>query len=861
MALDPKAPFHSEKESYLIHRGSIRNQTQHEYQIVNMSQTYAMRPPEPATPSRPPSPGPSVTLPDHVKRVIHVPTRKVGYLIGYQGRTILGFERDTGAKINILEPNSRDSETPVSLTGLPESVRHVIRMITDLYGCNNYSSQLWNPRLTSNGFKWSQLLGTEEIRVEVLIAGLLIGTRGDLIATIEAKTGAKITFHQDQEDGSGVPINVTGTLKSNSHALEILGTRISEFRSLLEAGALDLKNVQLHSLQKRKVWTVEKIRESFTKKRPWSNGKDTPGSSRHGPNSAPPKKKACFFSHNNNNNKNNNQVQPIEDKIQMTGHELDTVNLESIALLNDVELEVVNVIGKATSSGGLKHINVRSVQLLLFRLRSIGESGWLEGGQSHFGGLALGPHCSILEVPLYELEVAIGFRDQKALVLVVALVLLLDDLTLVFANHLRLTLDQMEVAARGWHQGGGLIKAAAFHLIRGLFDCLLNIDEVIPTSHEFEAIRSVAKAGTGGAGALETRLDVIRGRQRGLVDESRPPLASTPARVVTSRGREMHSAIKLFWVMNGQSSDGLAGDIWKMRQEEDELSQPHQKATELSLLSESQPRLGEAIEDPLVRDTGDCASVKRLLTERADAFAQFASRNGLVLNAGNSQFMVGGTIKAKDLASLSISISGVEVRPAKEMELLGVKFDTNFSTSPHNATVAATARQRAGLIGRLVHHLPRGQYLRQLARGLVVGKVGFGAAAVASPRLAEDNAPPSKAYKAVQVANDVARTRTGQKRKDWVRITDLLNLAGLSLMNELAVRAIALEAWKAFHSSDGENGGRNPLGNIIFPSVQDGCESRPSHDQIQGGWHNHAPSPPDCQHLRCSRVQHVEQVP
>eukprot|EP00095_Tigriopus_kingsejongensis_P009030 maker-scaffold458_size165745-snap-gene-0.19 protein:Tk09030 transcript:maker-scaffold458_size165745-snap-gene-0.19-mRNA-1 annotation:"hypothetical protein BRAFLDRAFT_123347" len=44
-------------------------------------------------------------------------------------------------------------------------------------------------------------------------------------------------------------------------------------------------------------------------------------------------------------------------------------------------------------------------------------------------------------------------------------------------------------------------------------------------------------------------------------------------------------------------------------------------------------------------------------------------------------------------------------------------------------------------------------------------------------------------------------------------------------MNELIVRAIALEAWQTFHSSDGENGGRNPIGNIIFPSAPDGKES------------------------------------
>jgi hypothetical protein len=42
--------------------------------------------------------------------------------------------------------------------------------------------------------------------------------------------------------------------------------------------------------------------------------------------------------------------------------------------------------------------------------------------------------------------------------------------------------------------------------------------------------------------------------------------------------------------------------------------------------------------------------------------------------------MVGGNIKNRDVASFSISVDGIEVSPAKEMELLGVKFDNNFTT-------------------------------------------------------------------------------------------------------------------------------------------------------------------------------------
>ena len=80
---------------------------------------------------------------DYIEKVIHIRTKKVGYLIGTAGRTIRGFENNSGAKIDIMSPNSTDQETPILLSGTAESVRNVLRMIMDLYHMNNFSSQLW----------------------------------------------------------------------------------------------------------------------------------------------------------------------------------------------------------------------------------------------------------------------------------------------------------------------------------------------------------------------------------------------------------------------------------------------------------------------------------------------------------------------------------------------------------------------------------------------------------------------------------------------------------------------------------------------------------------------------------------------
>ncbi|QQP56153.1 Uncharacterized protein FKW44_000725, partial [Caligus rogercresseyi] len=203
--------------------------------------------------------------------------------------------------------------------------------------------------------------------------------------------------------------------------------------------------------------------------------------------------------------------------------------------------------------------------------------------------------------------------------------------------------------------------------------------------------------------------------------------------------------------------------------------------------------------------------VGSLLDSRADAFSRFAGGNGLVLNAAKTQLMIGGNAKKKDVLGFTINVGGVEVHPLDEIEFLGVKFDSAFTTVPHNINIAKAAAKRAALISRLAVHLPRGKYLRQLAKGLMIGKISYAAAAVTIPRLDNECKGPNAAHRAIQVAiNDAARSIVGCKRRDHIHVRDLLERAGLPSLNEVAAKAVALETWKCFYSNDGGGGARNP---------------------------------------------------
>jgi hypothetical protein len=220
-------------------------------------------------------------------------------------------------------------------------------------------------------------------------------------------------------------------------------------------------------------------------------------------------------------------------------------------------------------------------------------------------------------------------------------------------------------------------------------------------------------------------------------------------------------------------------------------------------------------DDSNVWQTGSTREdVARKLTEKAALFVEYTRKMGLSMNASKTQLLFSS--RAGNVTETPVEVDGSIIYPADTIELLGVRYDRKLSTAPHSKALLAAVRQRASIISRLANHLPRGEYLRQLSYGLVMGKFSHALAAVARPRLEpEDNA--SGIWGGIQVAlNNVARSITGVRRRDHVKIEDLLAQAGLESANRMVVKAIAAETWSSFHSDDGGEGARNHIGRILF---------------------------------------------
>ena len=205
-------------------------------------------------------------------------------------------------------------------------------------------------------------------------------------------------------------------------------------------------------------------------------------------------------------------------------------------------------------------------------------------------------------------------------------------------------------------------------------------------------------------------------------------------------------------------------------------------------------------------------AVKSALEKKATAVSHYMVTHFLSLNPDKTQILWIGS--GSDTPN--VVIGDATVIPSDTIEVLGLKFNKSLKTNPHLEAVTASAASIAGLARHLRAHLPS-HYAAEVARTLMVGRVGYGAAAALFPRLTSSD--PSSGYMARLQAriNDAARAICGVTRADAYPTANLLEDTGFPSANRLAVRATAIEAWRAL----GPNsvGSDDPLITLFGPPM------------------------------------------
>jgi hypothetical protein len=136
------------------------------------------------------------------------------------------------------------------------------------------------------------------------------------------------------------------------------------------------------------------------------------------------------------------------------------------------------------------------------------------------------------------------------------------------------------------------------------------------------------------------------------------------------------------------------------------------------------------------------------LQRLVNVMLNYTKINGLALNRAKTQVMVSG----KGKATFTINVDSMEVKLSNTFDLLGIVFDRSFTVRPYLHSLAREVRFRAGSVALLAQHLPRGQLLRQLGSGLLMGKVAHCLPVVARPRLPGSTAMTLESLAQAQVA-------------------------------------------------------------------------------------------------------------
>ena len=144
-----------------------------------------------------------------------------------------------------------------------------------------------------------------------------------------------------------------------------------------------------------------------------------------------------------------------------------------------------------------------------------------------------------------------------------------------------------------------------------------------------------------------------------------------------------------------------------------------------------------------------------------------------------------------------------------EINVLGVDFDSNFTTKPYLHKLARAANTRAALISRLSYSMPP-NLLITFTHGLLMGKI-LSACPITIPiRLNDDDRSSigvtEEINKAIKFA---ARSITKTKLSDKIRSEVTLQKANLMCLNEAVASIMATTVWKSKQTM-------NPLGQCLF---------------------------------------------
>jgi len=192
--------------------------------------------------------------------------------------------------------------------------------------------------------------------------------------------------------------------------------------------------------------------------------------------------------------------------------------------------------------------------------------------------------------------------------------------------------------------------------------------------------------------------------------------------------------------------------------------------------------------------------LKKRATREGEKVLQFFAANRMVANPSKTGLVVFRPSKTlhEGADTVQIDLDGVKIIEVNETTLLGVKISNDLNWKAHINYINSKINYTTSVLWRLRKVLGSGE-LRLLADGLFMSRIRYCLPVFGIESLrTNDNEPTSSTMSELQKAqNDVLRIITGRKRRDHIKIADMLKDTGFLSVNQTLAYACLMEMWKA----------------------------------------------------------------
>ena len=187
----------------------------------------------------------------------------------------------------------------------------------------------------------------------------------------------------------------------------------------------------------------------------------------------------------------------------------------------------------------------------------------------------------------------------------------------------------------------------------------------------------------------------------------------------------------------------------------------------------------------------------KLETEGGKVLRFFAS-NRLIANPSKTGLLVFRPKVTANALTVEVVLGGEKIVESSEQKVLGIIIDKDLKWAKQTDKIAGECNYRLSTLRRLRYYLNT-QQVRTIAEGLIMSRLRYCLPVWAAEYLRlKSSDPQSQIVHGVQVLqNEALRIITKSKRRDHVRISDMLEATHMLSVNQLTAFGTLMEIWKS----------------------------------------------------------------